>query len=82
MNVLNRECRRTGVRYKSDTLITRLILNDDGRACGAMGIDLASGYTVIFRAKAVILAMGMRANSGSIGGERSLCGRWASSSSS
>ncbi len=57
MNVLRKECKRTGVRHKNDTLITQL-LQLDGRVCGAAGFDLASGQPVLFRANTVILAAG------------------------
>jgi len=57
MRVLRREALRMGVTLRSDFLVTR-ILAYEGRACGAVGVDLRSGEIVTIQAKAVILATG------------------------
>lgn len=49
--------RQRGIRMMSDMLITRLLVRD-GRAFGAVGLNLATGELMLFRAGAVILATG------------------------
>ncbi len=55
------ELRRRGVGLAAGVLVLRLLL-DDGRVCGAAGLDLATCEPVLLRAKTVILACGGAGN--------------------
>lgn len=48
---------RDNIHLVEDTMVTDL-LTDGRRVVGAVGLDLTSGRTVLFRAKAVVLATG------------------------
>lgn len=48
----------TEIDTYEDTIITDLLTSDDGKVCGALGIEVNTGELIEFRAKAVILATG------------------------
>ena len=48
---------RKGIRVVDQVIITKLLL-DDGRVCGAVGLNVRAGTIEAFRAKAVVLATG------------------------
>ncbi|GHU04660.1 fumarate reductase subunit A [Betaproteobacteria bacterium] len=56
---------RNGINVVDQMIITKLML-DDGRVCGAVGLNARTGTIEVFRAKAVILATG---NAGQLFGE-------------
>jgi succinate dehydrogenase/fumarate reductase flavoprotein subunit len=55
--ILLRTLRRAGVKIENRFMATRLIM-DQGRAAGAMGIDVRTGEFTVIRAKAVVLCCG------------------------
>ncbi|MDR2400933.1 MAG: FAD-binding protein [Deferribacteraceae bacterium] len=61
--LLNELLKRKGIRYYSKTLITQL-LKENGRIAGAAGVNRVDGNSVIFKAKAVIIATGQCSFSG------------------
>jgi fumarate reductase (CoM/CoB) subunit A len=52
-----KEIRRNEIRWRDDTIITSLLVDND-RVVGATGLDLASGAFVVFEAKSTVLASG------------------------
>lgn len=55
--LLRRETRKRPITVVEDTLVTDLLVAD-GRAAGVMTLDLRSGESDVFHAKAVVLATG------------------------
>ena len=53
-----RDIASKGARIFDRTMILDLLLDENGEAAGAVGIDLVSGEAVVFRAKAVVMATG------------------------
>lgn len=56
------ELTRRNVRVVPDVLVLKLLRSADGRVCGAVGLDLADGETVLFRSKSIVLACGGAGN--------------------
>src|SRR5687768_1665305 len=56
--ILYRQLKRTRVDVTNRVIATRVLLDEQGRAAGAMGFDCRSGDFVVIRAKAVILCCG------------------------
>lgn len=57
VNVLLSEVMRRDIKILSETMITRLIMNQ-GRLVGAIGLDKKTGDFIVFRAKATVLTAG------------------------
>ncbi len=57
MDVMLRRAKEVGVRLFEDVMLTDL-LTRDGKAVGALGLDIKTGQFVRFRAKAVVIATG------------------------
>ncbi|MHA2406796.1 MAG: FAD-binding protein, partial [Candidatus Ranarchaeia archaeon] len=57
MPVLKRKTLAVGVQLYEDVMITDILTNN-GRAVGAIGIDIKLGHILVFKAKATILATG------------------------
>ncbi|NLS45537.1 MAG: FAD-binding protein [Firmicutes bacterium] len=57
MTALKREVKRHKIDFAENTMITNL-LTKDGKAVGAVGIDISTGDFLVFKAKAVVLATG------------------------
>ena len=53
-----RDIKLKGAEVHDRTFILDLLLDESGRAAGAVGIDLVSGDPVVFHAKSVVLAAG------------------------
>ena len=56
--ILCRQIRRAGVQVVNRVMATRLLVGDDGRIAGVLGLDVRTGAFAVIRAKAVILACG------------------------
>ncbi|MHA1607013.1 MAG: FAD-dependent oxidoreductase [Candidatus Freyarchaeota archaeon] len=54
---LVKEVKRRGIRVFEKVMVTR-ILTDDGRAAGAIGLNLLTGDLLVFKAKSIVLATG------------------------
>lgn len=57
MAALRREIARKEIKTVSDVYITKILIHE-GRAAGAVGLDLQTGRLILFTAKAIILATG------------------------
>ncbi len=57
VRILRRKVREMGIRVLEDTMVVDL-LSGEGRACGAVALDLKSGEIVLIRARAVVLCTG------------------------
>jgi succinate dehydrogenase / fumarate reductase, flavoprotein subunit len=57
LSTLARRAEGLGIPYREDLFVTRVLV-EEGRAVGAVGIDLAGARTVAFRAAAVVIAAG------------------------
>jgi fumarate reductase (CoM/CoB) subunit A len=57
MKAFRGELKRNGVKFRDNLLVARILV-DNGRALGAMGVDLLSGKLVIIEAQSVVLASG------------------------
>lgn len=56
--ILYRQLKRQRVEITNRLVVTRVLLADDGSACGVLGFDCRTAEFVVVRAKAVILACG------------------------
>ena len=56
--ILTRVIRQTGVKVENRVMATRILLDDEGWAVGALGFNVRTGDFVVIQAKAVILACG------------------------
>lgn len=54
---LKNQQRETEIDTYEDTMITDLLTND-GKVCGALGLDINNGELIVFKAKSVVLATG------------------------
>jgi len=57
LSTLRGEILRYGINIIEETMITNL-LTDDGKVVGAVGVNLIRGDFIVFKAKAIVLAMG------------------------
>ena len=57
MDALLRRARTLGVEMLEDTLLVDLVVQE-GRVCGALGLDIKSGEFIRLHAKAVVMATG------------------------
>lgn len=57
VRVLRRKAREMGIPVLEDTMVVDL-LTREGRACGAVALDLKTGEVVLVRARAVVLCTG------------------------
>ncbi|MEM0961665.1 MAG: FAD-dependent oxidoreductase, partial [Bacteroidota bacterium] len=58
LEALVSQAKRLGIPYRQDTFITEILVNEEGRAVGAVGYDMNTGEPLVFHARAVILAAG------------------------
>lgn len=56
-SVLLRRAKESGVEIVDDVMLVDLLLSE-GRVAGALGLNLKTGETMVFRSKAVVLATG------------------------
>lgn len=58
MDMLRKQIHREGIEVLEQTAITRLLVDGEGRCCGAIGFEIGSGTTLVIRSRAVVLATG------------------------
>ncbi|MEM6288228.1 MAG: FAD-dependent oxidoreductase [Bacteroidota bacterium] len=58
LEALVSQAKRLRIPYRQDTFITEILVDDDGRAVGAVGYDMNTGDPLVFHARAVVLAAG------------------------
>jgi len=58
LHTLHQQCLRRGVRFYQEWFVTRLVLDEKGRAAGVVAIEVRTGRLHELRAKAVLFAAG------------------------
>lgn len=59
--ILTKTAKEQGAKIVNHTVVTEILVNKDGRAVGAIGVDVSSDEPeiVVFQAKAILIAAGM-----------------------
>ncbi|MEM1054624.1 MAG: FAD-dependent oxidoreductase [Bacteroidota bacterium] len=58
LEALVSQAKELQIPFRQDTFVTEILVNDEGRAIGAVGYDMNTGEALVFHANAVILAAG------------------------
>ncbi|MHA1538939.1 MAG: succinate dehydrogenase flavoprotein subunit [Alphaproteobacteria bacterium] len=58
LHTLYQQCLKRGVQFFVEFFVLDLLMDDDGKCCGVMALELATGYLHRFQAHHVILATG------------------------